>query len=449
MGSFMSYISTLNKNRVMKIFTILFIVIAILYICIQISIYILSYGINTFSNITDAKTSIGLQTIIFPILISVASVVLYPIIYLYNYIRPCVNMVIDSIIQILLRKYCFVYESTNDKINSERNNMIMQSIYEQSPYAGKYHLTDNNIKFPVGLIYDTNWVWFAFISIKQDYDDTLYDISIYAFDEKDVTKLISNNLCKNTYTPKRKTNRILSDDLSDDSDNNDIYDIDTNNEYIELCQTSPYINAVMKPMNFIYTLIKTEEQTNVMNSIIQLVEARYRNIKTYNASILLHGIPGTGKSAIGIMLAYKLKGIVCTTYSPFKTGNRIERIIKSYKPTKNNPLIIVINELYEQLTDTIHSDNINLNKRSVSGNDITAEIYNKTTFNNWMDSLCKYNYVIIIFTSNIGIDKYNELDTSYMRRGRIHKVFELTDNSTINNILDRQEYINFDTNKED
>jgi hypothetical protein len=440
MNSFMNYISTFNKKRTLKVVSILSIIVIILYICIQICVYIISYGITTFSSITDTNTSIGVQAVVLPVLISVASVVLYPIIYIYNYVRPYINMVFDSIIQILLRKYFYIYESTDNRINIERNNMIMQNITKTTPYAGKYYLTEDKIKYPIGLIYDTNLSWFAYISVKIDYDDPLYSISLYAYSETDVTDLISNNMCNNVYNKPNTKSKSKYIDLDDD-DTYDIVEYTGSNEYLELCKTSSYLHSPLKPIKFLYNMVNTDEQNTVINNIIKLVEARHKNIGAYNGSILLHGVPGTGKSAIGTILAYKLKGVVCTDYSPFRPGTRIERMIKACNPTKDNPLIILINELYEQIYYHIHNENI-LSNQSSSNMDLTPEIYNKTTFNNWMDNLSKFNHVIFIFTSNVGIEKYNELDTSYMRRGRIHKVFELTNSNIINNILDSQEYVN-------
>ena len=74
--------------------------------------------------------------------------------------------------------------------------------------------------------------------------------------------------------------------------------------------------------------------------------------------------------------------------------------------------MIVIEEV-NTLIHSIHEGNIQRHKN------ITTLIYNKSTYNTFMDDLILYRNVIIIMTSNEDKSTIDALDPCYLRAGRI------------------------------
>jgi hypothetical protein len=78
------------------------------------------------------------------------------------------------------------------------------------------------------------------------------------------------------------------------------------------------------------------------------------------------------------------------------------------------PVILVIEEV-DVLIKKIH-------KGIDKNNEIPISIYNKTSWNNFMDDLIFYK-IILIFTSNTSKTEIDKLDTSYLRKGRIDEYY--------------------------
>jgi deoxyadenosine/deoxycytidine kinase len=137
---------------------------------------------------------------------------------------------------------------------------------------------------------------------------------------------------------------------------------------------------------------------------------------------MISGKQGIGKSTMGILLANKLKGSLCKTYSPIEPGNKLESLYNKVDPTFNNPLIILLDE-FDILIDAFHNNNIILHKN------IPIEVHNKITWNSLFDDikLKLYPNIIVLLTSNLSKEdiekKYK--DKSYIREGRINMYHSL------------------------
>ena len=70
-------------------------------------------------------------------------------------------------------------------------------------------------------------------------------------------------------------------------------------------------------------------------------------------------------------------------------------------------------------------------KNITSGNivrhkNITTPVHNKTTFNSFLDDLVFYKNIIIIMTSNLSKDTIDQIDSSYLRMGRVNAYYNMT-----------------------
>jgi len=172
--------------------------------------------------------------------------------------------------------------------------------------------------------------------------------------------------------------------------------------------------------------------TPVQRHIINIIKNNYYD--TGNMGCYFYGSPGTGKSMTGFILAQELKGIYCETYDPLDNDDRMDTLYKNISPTLEKPLILIIEEcdsMFRKIkknTDGITCSNCqfcsscaNLSKVADTAS-LKSDVYDKRTYNKFMDAFNKglYPWVILILSSNVPIESINELDSSFLRPGRIN-----------------------------
>ena len=158
-----------------------------------------------------------------------------------------------------------------------------------------------------------------------------------------------------------------------------------------------------------------KEQSKVIDQIISLWMSSLEN-KCRKIAFLIHGESGNGKSEIAAMITTKLQGTICTEYDPTKPGDKINRLHKTSEASKDNPLILLIDE-WDVHLKKVWNNEIKLN------DDYATEVYDRSSHNRWMDLILNGPYIpytIVIFTTNKTPAELKEItDESCMRRFHI------------------------------
>ena len=156
----------------------------------------------------------------------------------------------------------------------------------------------------------------------------------------------------------------------------------------------------------------SKKQSLVIDQIVARFEARNHSVS------FIYGEKGVGKSTIGIFLAQKLKCSLCDSYEMSFPGDSFSNMVKQIEPTKEKPLILVIDEADTNIFAIDHGMN-SIHKEH------PVEICSKSTWNKLFDHIDRglFPWVIVVMTSNTTIGAINELDPSYLRPGRVDDIF--------------------------
>jgi hypothetical protein len=102
------------------------------------------------------------------------------------------------------------------------------------------------------------------------------------------------------------------------------------------------------------------------------------------------------------------------SFNPFEQGDNFASLYTMVNPSSDRPLIIILEEIDCNISK-MHSGLIQINKY------IPTQIKTKTDWNGFLDKFDRglYPNVIIIMTTNKSISYFDELDPSYLRKGRV------------------------------
>ena len=153
----------------------------------------------------------------------------------------------------------------------------------------------------------------------------------------------------------------------------------------------------------------SESQNNIIDSIIEYYE------KNNVCVAFISGSSGSGKSSIAYILAKKMKTQICNQFNPSDPGDNIITLYNTVSTSKDKPLIIMLDEV-DTIINAIHYKTIKRHK------DIPIEVYDKRTFNTFLDNIERklYPNIIIIMTSNVSCESIDQLDPSFLRKGRVN-----------------------------
>lgn len=156
------------------------------------------------------------------------------------------------------------------------------------------------------------------------------------------------------------------------------------------------------------SIVPQGEQANIISDIISIFKTRGR------ATIFLQGVSGAGKSTIGVLLAKELSGSFCHTFNPTSPGDTLHSLARDAEIAEEDgkALVIVIEEV-NTLIHSVHTNAIELHK------DVQTLVYNKSTYNTFLDDMILYQNILLILTSNETKEELDDLDPCYLRKGRV------------------------------
>lgn len=176
-----------------------------------------------------------------------------------------------------------------------------------------------------------------------------------------------------------------------------------------------YCNPWYKKRNIdILPITPHKNQAQIIQEIIKQYE------KSNKLSIYISGRPNTGKSMIGLMLAMKYKSSYCNSFKPWQPGDFLGDLYSDVEPTKDKPMILVLDEIDIAL--------VNIHKGIPLHPKIPIAVSDKMGWNSFLDHIHwgMYPYIILIMISNKSFEFIQNLDSSYMRPGRVDQVFTMS-----------------------
>ena len=187
---------------------------------------------------------------------------------------------------------------------------------------------------------------------------------------------------------------------------NDITLYKRNNYYLNIGYCKKKIN--------IGDNIPTNSQKLIINEIITLFKQKNRIV------CYLYGKFGQGKTFLTYLLANELKCSLCKTFNPTDPGDELSELYAIIQPTEENPLIVLLDEV-DIMINSIYKENL------IPHKNLAREVYNKTTWNIFLDNIDfgHYPHLILIMCSNKTPFEINDLDTSYLRKNRVHYMKEV------------------------
>jgi hypothetical protein len=154
-------------------------------------------------------------------------------------------------------------------------------------------------------------------------------------------------------------------------------------------------------------------------TIIEEIRAQYS--KKGHVVVLLHGPPASGKSMLSLLLASSFRGSYCNTLRPWQPGDTLGGLYTECTISANAPLIVAFDEFDEALVQ-IHMG-IEAHKN------LSIQVGNKAGWNQLLDEIQigMYPHLIVVMTTNKTPEFIREMDTSYIRNGRVDLIYQLKD----------------------
>jgi len=160
-------------------------------------------------------------------------------------------------------------------------------------------------------------------------------------------------------------------------------------------------------------------------SIIDSILASFR--KKNKITAFIEGVPGSGKSFIGFLLAKEIGASFCHSFNPTDPGDvfssLISRIRNSECMINDTPIVVVIEEV-DVMIQNIHAKSVCLHSK------IPTSVKDKSSWSTFLDDMFLYQNIIVILTSNKTKQYIDTLDRAYLREGRVDEFYRMEDNKT-------------------
>ncbi len=184
----------------------------------------------------------------------------------------------------------------------------------------------------------------------------------------------------------------------------DIYFYERYNDFKNLNYTERIYDPTLEP--------NRDNQQSAIDQILTVYD------KKKYARVLLSGKPNIGKSMIAVYLCktlikkYKLVSF-CDTWNPTTPNNDFSSLYKRTDASATNPLVVLVDEV-----DVII---MRIMQVIPEHREMAIPVRDKTSWNLFLDRFDRqlYPHVILIFTTNMPFEFFDNIDTSLMREGRI------------------------------
>lgn len=291
------------------------------------------------------------------------------------------NILLFALLVIFVLYIFYKYKIIINYVNKDH---IITSIIENQKKNGIYFVK-NSTNDPLGLVISCNYVCYNYTECNTQGTSKIYSYI-----------LTTDNIYSSLYQNKSEK---------------------TSATYYTITGCSYWDQNVEEYIYYEDEFKSSKNQKKIINEII--IKYNKKPICKTSLVIFIYGLPRSGKSEIGNFLVKYYKSSICIDWNPTMVGFQFRLLYNKVKPTKDKPLIIMLNEIDISLLPIIDGtiEQIKPFKREVS---------NKTDFNNLLDTFKnKYNNVIVIMTSNIPSGSIS--DQSLLRNGRVDIKYTLID----------------------
>lgn len=140
-----------------------------------------------------------------------------------------------------------------------------------------------------------------------------------------------------------------------------------------------------------------------------------------HAVALLHGPPGTGKTAVSFLVAERLNASYCNTLKPWQPGDSLGDLYCEARPSEEKPLVICFDEIDGPIFNMMDGKAPHLSKRTPTA------IVDKEGWNRMLDDIDRgfFPYLILVMTTNVPPSAIRGKDEAYLRTGRVNVEIEL------------------------
>jgi hypothetical protein len=157
-------------------------------------------------------------------------------------------------------------------------------------------------------------------------------------------------------------------------------------------------------------VLKEDENNPNQAKIISDILDFYK--KNNSCSVFISGPPGTGKSTIASLLALKLNAVLCESFDPTLQGYTLEKLKIRANPTKDQPLIILFDEVDEMIGE--------VHRGIPRAKLVPIWVRNKRTTTTFLSNMNRHKHVILIMTSNFSKQQISKkFHPCYLRDGRV------------------------------